>query len=90
MSKLSFLNHEYLGYAEITEMTHELQQSCPNWFHTMENLDARNESKEARVEPAEDLIEVRLRDEKPDKAIRIGSTLPDKVKVSLPEFLKEN
>ena len=56
----------------------------------MENLDARNKLKEARAKLTKDLIEVRLRDEKPDKAIRIGSTLPDKVKVSLPEFLKEN
>ena len=30
---------------------------------TMENLDARNKLREARAEPAKDLIEVRLRDE---------------------------
>ena len=56
----------------------------------MENLDAKNELKEARVKPVEDLTEVRLRDEKPNKAIRIGSTLPDEVKASLLEFSKEN
>ena len=36
---------------------------------TMENLDARNELKEARAEPAENLTKVRLRDEEPNKVI---------------------
>ena len=57
---------------------------------TMENLDARNKLKEARAELTGDLTEVRLRDEKPNKVIRIGSTLPDKVKMDLLGFLKEN
>ena len=35
----------------------------------MENLDARNELKEARAEPIEDLTKVRLKDEEHDKAI---------------------
>ena len=57
---------------------------------TMENLDAMNELKEVKAKPVEDLTKVRLREDELDKAIRIGSTLPEEVRVSLLELLKEN
>ena len=56
----------------------------------MENLDAKNELNEVRAELVEDLTEVRLREEEPDKVIRIGSTLPNEVKIDLLGFLREN
>ena len=56
---------------------------------TMENLDRRNELNEARAKPVEDLTKVRLSDEEPKKAIQISSMLPNEVKASLLEFLKE-
>ena len=57
---------------------------------TMENLDARDKVKEARAKPAKGLTKVRLREDDLNKAVRIGSTLPNEVRASPLEFLKKN
>ena len=56
----------------------------------VKNLDMRNELREERVEPVEYLIGIRLREDEFGKAIRIGSTFLDKVRVCLLELLRKN
>ena len=56
----------------------------------LEQLDLRGEENTPSPEPAEELVEVRLREDDATRTVRVGSALPEPLRGDLTRFLRDN